>query len=637
MTPPDAILSIFISHSHKDQDFGIRLVQDLRALFSNKEAIWFDTAGGLSGGIAWRREIVDQVTKRPVFIVILSPDAISSEWVNFELDMAWVLMLSKKGPSKLIIPLLHRPSTLSADLNTLQIISFLPPTSYEAGLDELITAINRFAPGNGYAPVVKPSTLPPDAGKPASSILQKTKEQWLIEGHSHYFARSYTEALAAYEQALQLDPTFAEAYNGKGRAYYYLARYHEALASFEQAIRLKPDYVDPLMKDLQGSLKQESVPGLAADQFTSISISTESIYRHDLLLVLLKEKLHLNNFSIIAGSIAFAAAYFGLSPLTGISFGLRGAALVHTLSAFLQTFLVVPLLYSLYLQIPTSIAGFFNTLIVNGVISEHRPDRPGSESFVTFLQNFTARVNNSWLTVSASLMAGSYLLYRFLMDAARLGQPSFWLEAVAFLVIYFPLLYATLSSILRLLITLISTNSLFTSFSTHIYPLHPDGSAGLGEIARMLRVSVSLLAISGIAVLVTHPSIFIDGPGGLPFLNLLLPGITYVILSTVFLTGWLVLPHQLMLEARNQTLQPFVDGFQQAIERSKPTDDADAIQAETERLKNLQRRYQLLLETFPTWPVEVKQILLSLVLLSIPVLLALILPYLFMVLHLQGA
>ncbi len=153
----------------------------------------------------------------------------------------------------------------------------------------------------------------------------------------------------------------------------------------------------------------------------------------------------------------------------------------------------------------------------------------------------------------------------------------------------------------------------------------------------MLRVSVSLLAISGIAVLVTHPSIFIDGPGGLPFLNLLLPGITYVILSTVFLTGWLVLPHQVMLEARNQTLQPFVDGFQQAIERSKPTDDADAIQAETERLKNLQRRYQLLLETFPTWPVEVKQILLSLVLLSIPVLLALILPYLFMVLHLQGA
>jgi tetratricopeptide (TPR) repeat protein len=463
MTPPDATLSVFISHSHEDQDFGIRLVQDLRAFFSKKEAIWFDTAGGLSGGMVWRPEIVDQVTKRPVFIVILSPDAISSKWVSFELNMAWVLMLSSKdSPSKLIVPLLYRPSTLSADLNTLQVISFLPSTSYEAGLDELIAAINRFASAHGYAPIIKPSPLTQMDEEKASFVSQKTKEQWLIEGHSHYFARRYAEALAAYEQALQLDPTFAEAYNGKGRAYYFLARYHEALASFEQAIRLKPDYVDPLMKDLQGSLKQESAPGLTADQFTSISLSTESIYRHDLLLVLLKEKLHLNNFSIIGGSIAFAAAYFGLSPLTGISFGLRGAALVHTLSAFLQTFLVVPLLYSLYLQIPTSITGFFNTLIVNGVISEHRPDRPGSESFVTFLQNFTARVDNSWLIVSASLMAGSYLLYRFLMDAVRPGHPSFWLEAVAFLVIYFPLLYATLISMLQLLITLISTNSLFT-------------------------------------------------------------------------------------------------------------------------------------------------------------------------------
>jgi tetratricopeptide (TPR) repeat protein len=69
---------------------------------------------------------------------------------------------------------------------------------------------------------------------------QKTKEQWLKEGEAHSSAKRYGEALAAYEQAIRLDPTDALAYRKKGVALEYLQRYEEALAACEQAIRLDP-------------------------------------------------------------------------------------------------------------------------------------------------------------------------------------------------------------------------------------------------------------------------------------------------------------------------------------------------------------------------------------------------------------
>ncbi len=68
----------------------------------------------------------------------------------------------------------------------------------------------------------------------------KTKEQYLNEGIQLSSIGLFREALEAYEQALRLDPHFADAYFGKGNAFYFLGRYEEALHAFEQAIHLSP-------------------------------------------------------------------------------------------------------------------------------------------------------------------------------------------------------------------------------------------------------------------------------------------------------------------------------------------------------------------------------------------------------------
>jgi len=48
---------IFISHSSKDDDFGTQLVEDLRRVLGDEDAVWYDSQGGLRGGDAWWHKI----------------------------------------------------------------------------------------------------------------------------------------------------------------------------------------------------------------------------------------------------------------------------------------------------------------------------------------------------------------------------------------------------------------------------------------------------------------------------------------------------------------------------------------------------------------------------------------------------
>lgn len=48
------------------------------------------------------------------------------------------------------------------------------------------------------------------------SALRKSPKQWFDEGNTYYKAKHYEEALVAYESAIQLDSSFAAAYNSKG-------------------------------------------------------------------------------------------------------------------------------------------------------------------------------------------------------------------------------------------------------------------------------------------------------------------------------------------------------------------------------------------------------------------------------------
>jgi len=98
-----------------------------------------------------------------------------------------------------------------------------------------------------------PSDPLPSAQTSTSGVSQKTKKQWLDTSNDLYNAKRYEEALAAFEQASQLDPNFA-AYKDE-EDMLRAKRYEEALATFERSRHA------PIVPSLQISpLVQTSFP-----------------------------------------------------------------------------------------------------------------------------------------------------------------------------------------------------------------------------------------------------------------------------------------------------------------------------------------------------------------------------------------
>ncbi len=73
---------------------------------------------------------------------------------------------------------------------------------------------------------------------------QKAPGQLMDEGATHYRTGHYMEAIAAFDQVIQLVPNHPAAYYSKGIALYSLGRYKEAIMAYDHAIQLAPNVPD---------------------------------------------------------------------------------------------------------------------------------------------------------------------------------------------------------------------------------------------------------------------------------------------------------------------------------------------------------------------------------------------------------
>src|SRR2546421_2507877 len=202
-TSPHKDLHIFVSHSHKDNGFGTKLVQDLRILLGSDTAVWYDTSGGLLGGDVWWRKIVEELTARPVFIVVLSPDAVASPWVNDEIDLAWHQKNSKTG--KRIIPVLYRSCEMRNDLNNLQDVSFLPPKTYEIAFNELLKSL-----GLPMSVQTRKSTNRPDNLEPLLTLEGTSQStQFSLSNSLQHLVTLYWQEASKLTADLQADQQFS--------------------------------------------------------------------------------------------------------------------------------------------------------------------------------------------------------------------------------------------------------------------------------------------------------------------------------------------------------------------------------------------------------------------------------------------
>ncbi len=116
---------IFVSHSYTeiDNQFAQRFVGDLRArLGMDNKAILYALDRDPDPYVD--RRVRAEIDECPIFLVLLSPDAVASAYVTAEIEYA--LMSQRSGPaSKRIIPVLTRPCEVPPRLLPIRRYSFL--------------------------------------------------------------------------------------------------------------------------------------------------------------------------------------------------------------------------------------------------------------------------------------------------------------------------------------------------------------------------------------------------------------------------------------------------------------------------------------------------------------------------------
>lgn len=107
----------------------------------------------------------------------------------------------------------------------------------------------RLYPNNGFAAYNYAVALD-ENGESEKAIEFHLKAIEINNGAAEYNAlgraysnlNRYDDAIAAYQQAIEIDPAYSYAYNGLGVVYSHLDRHDEAIAAYQQAIKIDPAY-----------------------------------------------------------------------------------------------------------------------------------------------------------------------------------------------------------------------------------------------------------------------------------------------------------------------------------------------------------------------------------------------------------
>lgn len=122
---------VFLSHSSADQNLVSPLVDLLR---KHHIPVWYSKTS-IVGAQQWHDEIGSALKRCDWFILVLTPNAVSSTWVKRELLYA----LQQNHFENKIIPLIYQecdPSQLSWVLSSYQIVNF--KDDFESGCKDLL-------------------------------------------------------------------------------------------------------------------------------------------------------------------------------------------------------------------------------------------------------------------------------------------------------------------------------------------------------------------------------------------------------------------------------------------------------------------------------------------------------------------
>lgn len=257
-----ATLQVFVSHNNEDSAFCHALVQGLRGAGAD---VWYDEHNMGSGMLL--DTIEQEIRKRPVFVVILSPAALRSQWVRDECK--WAYMRYKRDSTRIIQPMLAGALPDEDDI-PMYLQDFkrieapgLQPLPIAEAIRRLLHTLALTPAGEAPAPIApQPRESGDDLLERGKALIAQKRyadalplielaTQFIPDSFSAWFnlgvvldeLQRWTDALRACDRALAIDPSDAPAWNNKGNALSGLGRHEEALTAYERALALDPSYV----------------------------------------------------------------------------------------------------------------------------------------------------------------------------------------------------------------------------------------------------------------------------------------------------------------------------------------------------------------------------------------------------------
>lgn len=241
---------VFISYSHKDRPFVNKLAIDLK---SKAIDVWIDQYEILPGE-SIRRTLEDAIKRIDIFLLVLSPNSVSSGWVQEELDM----IIGKKEP--VLIPIIIKDCEIPPILHSRKWIRFVG--DYDSKLDTLVSTIHLWADrkkdefisvmisrlkketsastrerSESYAGIGQ-LALAIGKNREAKEILEKSIEIWPRNWDAHNFLSITLARLGYFSEAEEILRNLIRKKVQKARGYYNLACLYslqaEALANTDR-------------------------------------------------------------------------------------------------------------------------------------------------------------------------------------------------------------------------------------------------------------------------------------------------------------------------------------------------------------------------------------------------------------------
>ena len=129
------IFKVFVSHSSKDKPIVDRIVSDLKA---HGISVWYDKFE-IKAGDNIVKKVNDGLKDSKYFLIILSPNALSSSWVTEEMSFAVLQQVTFKGI--VVIPVLIQDCEIPPLLKHRRYVDFRK--SYDQGIKELLESFEK--------------------------------------------------------------------------------------------------------------------------------------------------------------------------------------------------------------------------------------------------------------------------------------------------------------------------------------------------------------------------------------------------------------------------------------------------------------------------------------------------------------